>query len=492
MRIDFFEESSKTYERASDVVKDLNLNFIARNMAHENYGDVPFILEVLQSPLVSAEKIKKRQEVVMAACENLTVITALRKVIAQTWDDLEHSMKAIQDSRGKHLMEQTVIGIQVEGIRGLINGLQAIHEILQKNKEVFENSALCDFYQAFYEEEPVELLEEQKALILPLDSFKDKGEILLRAQVGSGFTLRDVEVLAVSEKAHRVSGNIFSAKRGQVVTDEEVYQSGVEFTNNVILELLEQCVPFLQQWQDGLYDMMRQSMFLTGCARLYQNGLARGMYFSLPESEAKEADEIYELSLALQLLEVPIPNTVPLAEVGGIVVTGANQGGKSTFLRSLGIAQVMCQAGMFVAAKAYPLHAYEDIFPHFTRREDVTMNMGKFEEELKRMNEILNGAKKNTLLLLNESFATTTEVTAFQIATDLLHACMENEVTMWSVTHITKFAKELYEEKRPDILFLSAGRQAEGEIRFRMYEKAPGDTSYGLELYEQMIEKNRG
>jgi hypothetical protein len=55
------------------------------------------------------------------------------------------------------------------------------------------------------------------------------------------------------------------------------------------------------------------------------------------------------------------------------------------------------------------------------------------------------------------------------------------------VTHITKFAKELYQKKRPEILFLSAGRQADGEIRFRMYEKVPGNTSYGLELYEQMI-----
>lgn len=492
MRIDFFEEGEKKYGNADDVVKDLNLNFIARNMAHENYGDIPFILEVLQCPLTSEEKIAKRQQVVLAACENLNVISSLRKVIVKTWEDLECSVKAIHDSRGKHLMEQTVIGIQVEGIRGLINGLQSIHEILQKNRTLFETSALSVFYHSFYEEEPVEILEEQKALVLHLDSFKDKGEILLRAKIGEGFSLNDVEVLAVSGKARRISGGIFSAKRGQVVADEEVYQSSVEFTNKVILQLLEQCFPFLQRWQDCLYDMMRQIVFLTGCAKLYERGLGCGMYFCFPKREEEQAEKVYELSLALQTLTMPIYNTVSLTKYGSIIVTGANQGGKSTFLRSLGIAQVMCQAGMFVAAQTYPLHAYDDMFTHFTRREDVTMNMGKFEEELKRMGEILCGAKRNTLLLLNESFATTTEVTAFQIATDLIHACMEHEVTVWMVTHITKFAKELYEEKRPDILFLSAGRQADKEIRYQMYEKEPGDTSYGLELYEQMIEKERG
>ena len=74
----------------------------------------------------------------------------------------------------------------------------------------------------------------------------------------------------------------------------------------------------------------------------------------------------------------------------------------------------------------------------------------KFEEELKRMEQILRGAKKNTLILLNESFATTTEVTAYQIAMDLMHTCLSEAVTVWMVTHITKFAKELYGE-HPEI-----------------------------------------
>lgn len=489
MKIEFFSESEIMYGNASDVVKDLNLNFIARNMANDNYGDIPFILEILQHPLITEEAIEERQRLVMTACEHEPLIYELRDTIVGIWEELENGLKAIQDSRGKHLMEQTVIGIQVESIRSLVLGLQKIHILLQKNSEICKSTALSYFYDSFCEEEPLELLKEQMDLVLHLDSFKDKGEILLRAEIGQGFGLQNVEIMAVSNKARRISGGIFSNKRTPVITDEEVYQSGVAFTNLVILELLEQCIPFLQHWQDILYDLMRQVMFLAGCAHLYQRGQECGMYFCLPDKKEEQAEELYELSLALQTLMLPIPNSLVLSKYQTIVVTGANQGGKSTFLRSLGIAQVMCQAGMFVPAKHYPLHAYRNMFTHFTRREDATMNMGKFEEELKRMEEILQGAGENTLLLLNESFATTTEVTAFQIAMDLTHACMENRVTMWMVTHITKYAKELYREGHKDILFLSAGRQAEGEIRFAMFEKAPGNTSYGLELYEEMIER---
>lgn len=488
MKIEFFTESEVLYGNAEDMAKDLNLNFIARNMAKDNYGDVPFILDILQHPLLSVSQIEERQTIVQTACEQAEFVSQLRKVIINLWQELDGSIKAIQDSRGKHLLEQTVIGIQVECIRGLVSGLWQIHELLEENKSICENTAFSKFYQSFYEEEPIETLKEQKELVLYLNSFKDKGEILLQGKIGEGFSLKDVEIMSVKEKARRVGNGLFGGKRGSVIVDEEIYQSGVEFTNLVILEMLEKCVPFLLAWQEKLHHMMRQVMFLAGCAHLYKRGSEYGLYFCFPKKEEEQADKLYELSLGLQNLDLPIHNTVSIANYKAIIVTGANQGGKSTFLRSLGIAQVMCQAGMYVPAKEYPLRVYQNIFTHFTRREDAMMNMGKFEEELKRMEEILYGAKENTLILLNESFATTTEVTAYQIAMDLTHACMQHNVTIWMVTHITKFAQELYQEKCKEVLFLSAGRQDEKELRFSMYEKEPGNTSYGLELYENMIE----
>ena len=134
MEIRFFQESNEAYGNVEDVVKDLNLTFIARNMAHDNYGDVTYILEFLKHPLVTEEEIAQRQKVVMAACDNTPFIYELRKVIVQTWEELQQSLKAVQDTRGKHLMEQTVIGIQVESIRNLVTGLKKIHQVLQKHE----------------------------------------------------------------------------------------------------------------------------------------------------------------------------------------------------------------------------------------------------------------------------------------------------------------------------------------------------------------------
>jgi len=78
MKIEFFEETNFSYRRKQDLEKDLNLHWIARNMAGDKVGDIPAILQVLQHPLTTESEIEKRQQVVTAACENSSVTYQLR------------------------------------------------------------------------------------------------------------------------------------------------------------------------------------------------------------------------------------------------------------------------------------------------------------------------------------------------------------------------------------------------------------------------------
>jgi DNA mismatch repair ATPase MutS len=63
-------------------------------------------------------------------------------------------------------------------------------------------------------------------------------------------------------------------------------------------------------------------------------------------------------------------------------LTGANQGGKSTFLHSIGLAQLMMQSGMFVGAERFEAAPCPALFTHYKREEDATMKSGKLDEEL--------------------------------------------------------------------------------------------------------------
>jgi len=149
------------------------------------------------------------------------------------------------------------------------------------------------------------------------------------------------------------------------------------------------------------------------------------------------------------------------------------------------------QCGMYVPAMRYESGIFPSFFTHFTRREDSQMNSGRLDEELQRMNQIIESLGKDSLVLLNESFATTTEKEGSVIAYDITKALVEANVKVLTVTHLLSFAQKVYEEVQNDpettVEFLSAERLPDGTRTFRMVQHEPELTSFGMDLYEEII-----
>jgi DNA mismatch repair ATPase MutS len=166
-----------------------------------------------------------------------------------------------------------------------------------------------------------------------------------------------------------------------------------------------------------------------------------------------------------------------------IMATGANEGGKSTFLRSVGNAQMMMQAGMFVTAEFFEANVERATFTHFKREEDDTMTSGKLDEELARMNAIADAMTPQSLLLCNESFASTNEREGSQIARGVIDACAAADVKVVFVTHLYDLAHSLYDRGDPTALFLRAERCDDGARTFRLTAAEPEPTSYGVDSF---------
>ncbi|MFC4242924.1 hypothetical protein ACFOYW_06040 [Gryllotalpicola reticulitermitis] len=226
--------------------------------------------------------------------------------------------------------------------------------------------------------------------------------------------------------------------------------------------------------------------FYIGCLNVHENLRAKGLRICRPAPQpvgvrALTAADLYDPCLAQRAPQPVQGNDLAADGKRLIMVTGANQGGKSTFLRSLGLAHIMMQAGMPVAAASFAASAVTGIFAHYAREEDPTMTAGKFDEELARMSRIAHRIRPGALLLSNESFATTNEVEASEIATDILRALGEAGVTVAFVTHIYELAHRY--ERSSTTLFLRAERDASGRRDFRLREAPPELTSYAQDLY---------
>ena len=232
--------------------------------------------------------------------------------------------------------------------------------------------------------------------------------------------------------------------------------------------------------------------FYLGCMNLRERLDRRGepacFPVPLPAGRAAlSARGLYDVCLALHVGERIVGNDVDAEGLSLLVLTGANRGGKSTFLRALGLAQLMMQSGMFVGAEAFQADVCAGVFTHYRREEDAAMEGGKLDEELARMSEIADHITRDCLLLLNESFASTNEREGSEIARQVVRAMLDRRIKVCLVTHMYDLAHGFHAEGLDDALFLRAERLPDGRRTFRLGPGEPLPTSHGEDLYERIF-----
>lgn len=265
----------------------------------------------------------------------------------------------------------------------------------------------------------------------------------------------------------------------------ELRGKGVNLVANALAQSADHILSFLS--------MLRAELaFYVGCLNLHERLANKGEPTCFPVPLARgqrafSAHGLYDACLSLHLDERVVGNDVAAKDKSLVMVTGANQGGKSTFLGSVGLAQLMMQSGMFAAAASLSADVCDGIFTHFKREEDATMESGKLDEELSRMSDIADLVTPNCVLLCNESFAATNEREGSEIARQVVRALMEAGVKVFFVTHLFDLANGFYLQQLDTALFLRAERQPDGRRTFRLLEGQPLPTSYGEDAYRRIF-----
>lgn len=533
------------YEDDRTIITDLNLAALFRVCAQkviwkgENVEKVlaadtyieQTMRQVIMVPLHTKEEVYYRQEVIkdfLKMPEMAEQIYEICNQLKSAWDGLGR--------RGKSHQEQDAAGemmTKIKVINLLLNTLCRIKKILSDNKEKMNSQGCKNLLRRISEEISEEKEQHIRKIIDDLSFFVVEKEheermkngmvcapnIVLGCRIGGAlrfdsYKLEDIK--SVDKKFHKPGGFLSKMDdyKDKMVPDSiqmsmnpTLQEQGAYMERMMVSYLCDSLGGFVDEVGFFFDQLQMQSAFMVGVTYLQEHMKRYKIGLSFPKVGEKQCfrfEELKEMVMCLEQHRVPIGNTCEILNKNMLVITGANQGGKSTFLRSLGIAQVMLQAGMPVLADKYEAPLYPGLFTHFTRREDSEMNSGRLDEELKRMSQIIDYVRNNeaaapgtSLVLLNESFATTTEKEGSVIAYDILQAMTEMGVNVATVTHLLTFAKKLYEEKEAEkaqkgieetnVVFMSAERLDNGERTFRMIPCVPQLTSFGLDLYDRMI-----
>ncbi|MHB1009429.1 MAG: MutS-related protein [Propionibacteriaceae bacterium] len=272
-------------------------------------------------------------------------------------------------------------------------------------------------------------------------------------------------------------------------------QAGADILNWLKDQGVNQVADAAAQSADHIIDFfahLRQELaFYIGCINLHER-LRETTVTCMPDpaspaSATLAVHGLVDAGLRLRSSAAPVPNDLEATGKSLVMITGANQGGKSTFMRAVGLAQLMMQAGCFVTARAFSSSICSGVFTHFRREEDATLTHGKLDEELDRMSGLIDLISAQAMLLCNESFACTNEREGSQIALDIVNTLNEHQTRVIYVTHMYALANGLADQRGDTAVFLRAERLKDGRRTFQLRPGMPQTTSHGRDLYERVF-----
>ncbi|MBR4224717.1 MAG: DNA mismatch repair protein [Oscillospiraceae bacterium] len=200
-----------------------------------------------------------------------------------------------------------------------------------------------------------------------------------------------------------------------------------------------------------------------------------------------DAKGFYDMKLALNTDDDIVPNDLIFDKDHTVyILTGANRGGKTTLTQAVGLLYVMAQAGLDVPADSFEYAPVDCIYTHFPADEDKTLDLGRLGEECVRFKEIWSECTSDSLILLNETFSTTSFEEGLYIAKDAVKAIISRKVRTIYNTHMHKLARDADELSSPDCRAVSLVVRTEAGSRlYKAVIAPPEGSSYARDIAEK-------
>ena len=261
-----------------------------------------------------------------------------------------------------------------------------------------------------------------------------------------------IEVERTFEKFSQVQAKDYRVKFHETVEIDHVEANILESVARLHEDTFDRLERFWSEQQDFLDAVItrfdREVQFYVSYLEFIGSLKQTGLPFCYPRvsrgSKHTLSRDGFDLALARKLVAEKMPVVRNDFELAGgervVIVSGPNQGGKTTFARTFGQLHYLAALGCPVPGREARLFLFDKLFTHFEREEKVTDLRSKLENDLLRIHGILRDATPDSVIVLNESFSSTTLKDAIFLGRQIMDRILQLDMLGVYVTFVTELA----------------------------------------------------
>lgn len=319
---------------------------------------------------------------------------------------------------------------------------------------------------------------------------------IVEKQGGPGFTGVMTEMIKATNPLVRSAS---SSTTTSIASGDGIANSPAQF-DTVLNKMLDVMAKNLRRTLDKYAEMALTEVadvipefvyyirFIDFLTKIEAKGFKLTKAKAVPKGEVSmDAKGFYNFKLALNLLtpkDLVVNDLVFDYDHTIYILTGANRGGKTTATQGIGLLYALAQGGVQVPADSFEFAPADCIYTHFPADEDQTMDLGRLGEECIRFKEIFTEATDSSLILMNETFSTTSFEEGYYIACDSIKALLTKGARTIYNTHMHKlgidaeeFSKD-FKQKASSLIVKSDG----GKRSFKLAIAPPEGSSYAADI----------
>ncbi len=422
------------------------------------------------------------------------------------------------------------LNTRLNSLKTFIECITKCHEFCQKFQDRFKSEALKGLVEYFASVYNSEYFDEVKKETDECLRVLAKGVKSVTVGINFDDMMRPVEamLLSVSTDSIRKKGrfdwifkhldggadraigrthSLYNENGGTNDLEAPLFRELKEINSEYIAHLDRAIRAYFKKSTEDILTFESQMSFYIGAKRIIDAVRARGLDMCRPrylkmEERRLDAKGVFDLSFYTQMVSSDpmgslkdkiITNDCKMDDDGRFfVLTGANNGGKTTYTRAIGIIQVMAQAGIYVPCTSCEISPVDFIYTHFPKEEEVGLNTSRFTQECKQFKVTVDNATRYSMLLLNESIQSTTPTECVYIATELTKIFRCIGVRGVYATHLLELAKNLDKlnaEVEGDTKLVSivttVDTTADNKRLYRIVRSAPQEFGYAQTIYKK-------